>query len=90
MAQGRTLTVYLAADTDKFRRGIDDADRGLSGFRSRVSSFSSALPGMLGAAAVGAGVALGALATKMAVDGVQAAIAQEKATTQLKLSLIHI
>ena len=66
VSPGKTLTIYLAADLKKFNSGMTQAQGGLKGF-------ANSLKNMLGPAAIGAGIALGALATKMAIDGVQAA-----------------
>jgi hypothetical protein len=87
MAVGKTLTVYLAADLKKFNTGMAQAQGGLKGF-------SNSLKNMLGPAMIGAGLALGALATKMAVDGVKAAMDDEAAvrklaTTMENLGLAH-
>ena len=87
MAVGKTLTVYLAADLKKFNTGMAQAQGGLKGF-------SNSLKNMLGPALIGAGLALGALATKMAVDGVKAAMDDEAAvrklaTTMENLGLAH-
>jgi len=87
MAVGKTLTVYLAADLKKFNTGMAQAQGGLQGF-------SNSLKNMLGPALIGAGLALGALATKMAVDGVKAAVDDEAAvrklaTTMENLGLAH-
>lgn len=48
--QGRTLKVYLAADVDKFRRGLKGAETGLQRFRRNAGNI---------AAGIGAGVAAG-------------------------------
>ena len=87
MAVGKTLTVYLAADLKKFNTGMAQAQGVLKGF-------SNSLKNMLGPALIGAGLALGALATKMAVDGVKAAMDDEAAvrklaTTMENLGLAH-
>ena len=67
---GKTLTVYLAADTSKLRNGLNSADRSLSGFGNKLNS-------MIGPALIGATAAAGAFAVALAVDGVQAAIQEE-------------
>ncbi len=80
---GRTLTVYLAADTDRFRSGMNTAGRQAQGLRGRLSSLSSTMTGMLGPALAGGAVAAGAFAFKMGVEGVQAAIEEEKELAKL-------
>jgi uncharacterized protein len=87
MARGKTLTVYLAADLKNFNNGMNRAQgqaRGLGG----------TLKNVLGPALIGAGIAVAGLATKMAIDGVKAAIEDEAAmsklaTTMQNLGLAH-
>jgi len=81
--QGRTLQVFIAADTQKFRKGLDDAERKMTGFQGAIGGLAGSFKNMLGPAMLGAGIAAGALATKFAVDGVQAALAQEEANKKL-------
>jgi hypothetical protein len=83
MAQGRTLQVFIAADTKRFRDGLDDAERRMGGFQGALGGLAGSFKNMLGPAMLGAGVAAGALATQFAVDGVQAAMAQEEANAKL-------
>lgn len=87
MASGRTLTVYLAADTDKFRREMNQAQREMSGFSGAVGGVAGSLKNMLGPALLGAGIALGAFAGKMAVDGIKAAAENEAAMARLTKQL---
>ena len=87
MGGGKTLTIYLAADLKKFNSGLNSA-------RSGMSKFGGSLNDVLGPALIGAGIAAGALATKLAIDGVQAAIEDEAAmsrlaTTMQNLGLAH-
>ena len=79
----KTLTVYLAADLKKFNQGMDDAARKAQGLGSTMS-------GMLGPALVGAAAAAGAFATKLAVDGVQAAVDDEAASAKLAQTLQNL
>ena len=80
MATGKTLTVYLAADVSRFRRGMKDADDG-------VTIFGHSLKNVLGPALIGAGVAAGAFAAKLATDGVQAAMVEEAELAKLGTTL---
>ena len=80
---GKTLTIYLAADLKKFNAGMAQAQGGLAGF-------AGSLKNMLGPAAIGAGIAIAGLATKMAVDGVNAALADEEAMRKLALTLENV
>ena len=83
VSPGKTLTIYLAADLKKFNSGMTQAQGGLKGF-------ANSLKNMLGPAAIGAGIALGALATKMAIDGVQAALDDETAVRKLATTLDNL
>lgn len=83
MAVGKTLTVYLAADVDKLRKGLRDADSSLSGFSKNLSN-------MVGPALIGAAAAAGTFAVAMAVDGVQAAIQEEAELAKLSTTLDNL
>jgi hypothetical protein len=80
---GKTLTVYVAADTSKLRSGLDSADRSLSGFGGKLN-------GMLGPALIGATAAAGAFAVAIGVEGVKAALADEAAITKLNTTLENL
>lgn len=79
----RTLTVYLAADLKRFSSGMKDADRQAQGLGGTFKN-------LLGPALLGAGVAAGALAVKLGVEGVQAAIEDEKAAAALAQTLNNL
>ena len=79
----KTLTVYLAADVSKLTRGLNTANGALGGFGNTLNN-------MLGPALIGAGVAAGAFAAKLAIDGVQAAIEDEAALTKLAKTLSNV
>jgi len=83
MAIGKTLTVYLAADVSKLRSGLAQAETGLSGFGNKLTS-------MIGPALIGATAAAGAFAVALAVDGVQAAMAEEAELTKLNTTLDNL
>jgi hypothetical protein len=83
MAIGKTLTVYLAADVSKLRSGLAQADNSLSGFGNKLTS-------MVGPALIGAAAAAGAFAVALAVDGVQAAIAEEAELAKLNTTLENL
>jgi hypothetical protein len=80
---GKTLTVYVAADTSKLRRGLNDADDGFKIFGKSLNS-------LVGPALIGATAAAGAFAAKLAVDGVQAAMEEEKELTKLSTTLDNL
>lgn len=84
---GRTLMVYLAADTANFKRNMNSAETTATGFGSKVSSLGSSLTNMLGPALIGAGIAAGAMAVKFGVDGVQAFMDDEAAANKLATTL---
>jgi hypothetical protein len=87
---GRTLTVYLAADTTKFRAGMAGAEGSMKGLDDNVGGLSGKLSGMLGPALLGAAAAAGAMAVKIGVDGVQAAIADDQAATKLATTMTNL
>ena len=79
----KTLTVYLAADLKKFNSGMRDAQTGLKGLGGTLND-------MVGPALIGAGVAAGAFAVKLAVDGVKAAAEDQKAMEALAQTLNNV
>ena len=83
MAIGKTLTVYLAADVSKLRSGLNQADNSLSSFGNKLTS-------MVGPALIGAAAAAGAFAVALAVDGVQAAMAEEAELAKLQTTLENL
>lgn len=90
---GRTLTVFLAADTSKFKSGMSgaaDSVDGPTGLKGRIGGLSSSLNNMLGPAMLGAGIAAGAMAVKFGVDGVQAAIDERAEVDKLATSLDNL
>lgn len=83
MADIRTLKLALLADTKNFIDGLDKADK-------ETKTFSNKLDDALqkGAAAfLAVGAAAGAMAIKIGIDAVQAAIADQKAQTTLAKTL---
>ncbi|MGA1081365.1 MAG: hypothetical protein ACO3WK_13510, partial [Steroidobacteraceae bacterium] len=83
---GRTLQVFIAADTKKFRDGLDDAERRMKGFDGSIGGLAGSMRNVLGPAMLAAGAAAGALAAKFAVDGIQAAAEQEQMNLKLAKS----
>lgn len=70
MAQpSRTLVLTLTAVTDKFKKGLGDAEKQLGGFGGKLADFAK--KGAVAFAAVGA--AAGALAVKIGKDAINAA-----------------
>lgn len=90
---GRTLTVFLAADTSKFRKGMNDAGDGIdgpTGLRGKVGGLAGSLNNMLGPAMLGAAAGAAVLAGKFAVDGVQAAIEERAEVEKLAVALTNL
>lgn len=87
---GRTLTVHLAADTDKFRREMRQASTATSGLKGRIGGLAGSMTTMLGPAMLGVGIAAAGMAVKLGVDGVQAAIADEAAAAKLGQTLQNL
>ena len=79
----KTLTVLLAADVGKFRRDLQSAEGGLQGFAGNLKN-------LVGPALIGATAAAGAFATKLAVDGVKAAMDDEASLKSLAQTLENV
>ena len=87
---GRTLRVALVANTKNFRAGMMSAVRDAKGFQGKMSAVAMNMRGVLGPALAGAAAAAGALAIKMGVDGVKAAMEEQKALAQLTTALDNV
>jgi len=83
MAVGKTLTVYLAADVDKLRKGLKSAD-------DSFSIFGKSLNSLVGPALIGATAAAAGFAVAIGVEGVQAAMAEEAELTKLSTTLDNL
>ena len=83
MADIRTLKLALLADTKQFIDGLDKADKETRTFSDKLGS--ALKTGAVAFAALGA--AAGAMALKIGVDAVKAAIADEKAMATLEQTL---
>jgi hypothetical protein len=83
MADIRTLKLALLADTKQFIDGLDKADKETRSFSDKLGGALKA--GALAFAAVGA--AAGAMAIKIGIDAVKAAIEDEKAMKSLAQTL---
>lgn len=79
----KTLTVYLAANLKDFNQGMDQA-------QMKAQGLGGTLSGMLGPAFLAAGAAAAALAVKIGVDGVKAAIEDEKSLASLNQTLLNM
>jgi hypothetical protein len=83
MAVGKTLTVYLAADVDKLRKGLKSAD-------DSFTVFGKSLNSLVGPALIGATAAAAGFAVAIGVEGVQAAMAEEAELTKLSTTLDNL
>ena len=79
----RTLTLALAADIDDLKKGLSKADNEIQTFGDRVNEFGRKAALAFAAAAAAAA----AYGTKLAIDGVKAAIEDEQAQFRLAAAL---
>lgn len=86
----RTLTVYLAADLKRFSGPLRNAQNDMGRFQNGMNSLSNAMGPMMTGALLGAAAAAGALALKLGVDGVQAAIEDEAAVAKLATTMQNL
>jgi hypothetical protein len=83
VADIRTLKLALLADTAQFSSGMQKAGNETDDFNTKVGNFAKAA----GAAFLALGAAAATAAIKIGVDGVKAAIEDEKAQKSLALTL---
>lgn len=86
----KTLTVYLAADTNRFRREMRQADDAIDGFGNRAGGLGSTLKNVVGPAMIGVGAAAGAMAIAVGVDAVKAFVDDERAAAGLAQTLRNL
>lgn len=82
----RALTLKLLADVDNFTKNLNKADGEVQTFGGKVSEFGK----KAGLAFAAAGAAAVAYAGKLAIDGVQSAIADAAAQEKLALTLKNV
>jgi len=82
----KTLMVYLAADTDRFRREMRSAENQIDSFGGKSSGLG-AMVGNAGTMLAGAAVAAGAFAVALGVNAVQAAMDEEAALAKMNTTL---
>jgi hypothetical protein len=82
----RTLKLSILADIDDLKKKLDQADKAVETNSSKIGAFTA----KIGKAFLVAGAAAGAYATKLLVDGVKAAIEDEKANAKLATTLINV
>lgn len=83
MADTRTLKLALLADVQKFLGGMNEAEMGAKGLSSKIGKYSKAMAKSFAVA----GVAAGAYAVKLGIDGVRAAVEDEASQKQLAIAL---
>jgi hypothetical protein len=83
MAGSRTLKLSILGDVDNLNKSLKAASKDVDTFGDKMGKVGK----MVGAAFAAATVAAGAYAIKIGVEGVKAAIEDEKAQTQLALAL---
>ena len=83
MAGSRTLKLSILGDVDNLNKSLKTASADVDSFGDKMGKVGK----MVGAAFVAAAAAAGAYAIKIGVEGVKAAIEDEKAQTQLALAL---
>jgi len=83
MADVRTLKLNLLADVDQFNRSLATADDSTKSFSKKIGKYSKAMAKSFALA----GVAAGAYAIKLGVDGVKSAIEDEASQKQLAIAL---
>jgi hypothetical protein len=83
MAGSRTLKLSILGDVDNLNKSLKSATADVETFGDKMGKVGK----VIGAAFVAAAAAAGAYAVKIGIEGVKAAIADEKAQTQLALAL---
>lgn len=86
MAISRTLKLGLLADVSRYGMGLDKASRETKGFTGNVSKYAARAAASF--AAIGA--AAGAAAIHIGIDSVKAAMDDEKASSQLAVTLRNV
>jgi hypothetical protein len=82
----RTLKLSILADIDDLKKKLDQADKAVETNSSKIGEFSA----KIGKAFLVAGAAAAVYAGKLLVDGVKAAIEDEKANAKLATTLINV
>lgn len=85
MAGSRTLKLTILGDVDNLNKSLKTAETDVDSFGTKMGNVGK----KIGAAFAVATAAAAAYAVKIGIEGVQAAIADEKAQTQLALALTN-
>lgn len=83
MAGSRTLKLTILGDVDNLTKSLKTAETDTDNFGDKITKTGK----VIGAAFVAAAAAAGAYAVKIGIDGVKAAIEDEKAQTQLATAI---
>lgn len=83
MSDYRTLKLALLADTSKFTSGLGNATKQTQTFTGKMKANAAKIGKAFGLA----GIAIAGMAAKLAIDGVKAAIADQKAQVKLATTL---
>lgn len=86
MSGSRTLKLSILADVDDLKKKLDVGSKEVEGFGGKLEKFGK----MAAAAFAAAAVAAGAYATKLAIEGVKAAIEDEAAQNRLANALKNV
>lgn len=86
MAGNRTLKLSILADVDDLKKKLGDSNKEVEGFGDKVSKFGK----VAGAAFAAAAAAAAIYAGKLLIDGVKAAIEDEKAQDKLAGTLRRV
>lgn len=86
MAGNRTLKLSILADVDDLRKKLGQGNQEIQGFGDKLTKFGK----MAGVAFAAATAAAAAYATKIAIDGVKAAIEDEAAQSKLATTLQNV
>jgi hypothetical protein len=84
--QSRTLKLSILADVDQLKKSLNTGSNEVQGFGDKIGNFSK----KAGIAFAAAGVAAAAYASKLLIDGVKSAIADEAAQTKLATTLENV
>jgi hypothetical protein len=84
--QSRTLKLSILADIDDLKKKLTTGSAEVEGFGSKLGDFSK----KAGIAFAAAGVAAAAYASKLLIDGVKAAVADQAAQTKLATTLENV
>ena len=84
--QSRTLKLSILADVDQLKKSLNQANNDVEGSSSKLGDFSK----KAGLAFAAAGIAAAAYASKLLIDGVKSAIADEAAQAKLATTLKNV